>query len=909
MSVITKRLPTGRVEYYLENAFGKLKRVTSTNTSHLNEFHWPDYGATNEAFEEVALDDIEVDTSDTTPLVEETSFSATPGLAEAGGISAAAGAASAPTATAFGAGVGITLGSIAVGTAIGTLNQDEHKDPVVSLPDHRYIGPGNTVDDTEPVDVDDSIAKEHDINYEKAKTQEDVQEADKQGADEFLSDVIDNNNLHSVAGYIGLKAKEKIESVIGVQYPSNLPSISGMSHSRVVRALGKYPIDKDPRKHNDFPQRHEFSPLHYVGRVKYIWEQWNHARQNRGLPRVDPPSSLGIAVTMRPKTDKKTGVRADNKSITFPEWQKRNSGKAGPLIEAFRAGRPFQNTTVRTLLDTAIAHDISESERLEVEAILKSFDSGSISIADFDNSGGAGPSNAPQNVDMMDTRGVKRTNDGVQGGSGTPSNPAEAIQTADAKGTGHNSGSDGGFDSAQGPVSFLPKGGYSAKGGMMRFTKVHRMKSWAVPYFKLASTVHGGSNLVTTPLAKIPWEYAFFYLSPEEFNLLPAGSYIDSVHIKIMQTVASTGYPTGSTTSTIATTNHPKVLVIGKDLEAKSRGGVDRALNFSSSMVPSFSDTPDMSSIYDDFIAKQYGTDQTALDSEVVIPGAAHKIPYYNKGHFCIYQPNRAQALANGFFTETDGTVTANYSPGFEYFSNYITELNSNDTTWDFVDSMSYKFTSAPIGEQYKALELLTSTFDQNTGSQNQYFNSKRNVSGTLVNGDTKFTESIRPSQRSTIPIVNYKTAPMEYGAYFIRGDKAGKPSRQPSYHIGMRAIDKLDPELNETRAPTFVQANIEFEIEATMMVNLPSYPNRFMRPKFFNTSIENAVQGIDANPSYGPERFVTFGLYDEIGESPPLAAIDTEDNEPNEEGMLLRRNRVKRSVPNISSLVSRKRK
>jgi hypothetical protein len=161
--------------------------------------------------------------------------------------------------------------------------------------------------------------------------------------------------------------------------------------------------------------------------------------------------------------------------------------------------------------------------------------------ADFDNQDGAGPSNAPD----METRGTKRGNDGVQGGGTPPSNPAEAATTAASKGTGHNSGSDGGFDSAQGPETFLPTGGYSVKAGQMKFKKVHRMKSWSCPYIPLPSGDRSGSTMITTPLTKIPWEFAFFYLSPEEFELIPAGSYIDSVHIRIMQTVATTGYPTG----------------------------------------------------------------------------------------------------------------------------------------------------------------------------------------------------------------------------------------------------------------------------------------------------------------------------------------------------------------------------
>ena len=847
--------------------------------------------------EEIELDEIELNTAEDTPLLEaETSFSATSALAETGGISGAA-AAAAPSTSAVITGVAIVGTAITIGTTVGVLStrksDSDHQDPVVSIPDHRFIGPGNTVSDADPVDRDDEISKNHDINYERARTQEDIVRADDTAISEFASDFVNTGNIHSAIGAAGIGGKRVIESVIGVQYPPNLPtsSVSGMSpaHSRSIRALGKYPVHRDPSRHDDFPTDRN--------RQRYVWDAWNRARQNQGLPRVDPPPRLNIAVTARPPINRRTGVRPDNASISFRDWKAQRRGQAGPLIDGFNRQREQQDNRNDHLFNTVVAAELRDDERLEVEAIIREVNGGSISIADFDNFDGAGPSNEP-----MDTRGNKRQHDGGQGGSGAPPNPAEAVSTASASGTGKNSGSDGGFDSAQGPKSFLPTGGYSAQGGMMRFTKVHRMKSWACPYFSLTTDVpYSGSNLVTTPLAKIPWEYAFFYMSPEEFSLLPAGSYIDSCHIKIMQTVASTAFPTGATTSTVATTNHPKVLCIGKDLEKKARGGVDKVLEFTTDMVPSLKTTPGIENLYTDFIEKQYGTDQTAADGAVIVPGAGHKIPFYNFGHFCIYQPNKAQAAARGF--------TAATAPGFEYFQNYITELNSNDTTWDDVDSMSYKFQSAPIGQQFKQLEILTEDIVQSTGNA-VYYNAKRNVTNVKPNGNTTFTESMVPSNANSVPVVTYSSAPMEKGSYFVRGDAANKPSRQPTFHIGMRAIDKNDPTVGSSRASTFVQANIEFEITATLVVNLPSYPNRFMRPKFYNTSIENTVQGIGAYPAFDSNnKNVTFGIYNESATAPAVVAVDQIRNEPTEGSLVNpgRQMRPRRDVPHIVPTIKRK--
>nr|QUS52535.1 VP2 [Mute swan feces associated ambidensovirus 3] len=131
----------------------------------------------------------------------------------------------------------ISAGAVIIGTTAGLLTgtasddttddlfmtDDDHQDPVVSLPDHRYIGPGNTVDEAPPVDTDDTIAREHDVRYEEAKTQEDIQKADEIGINEFVDDAIEGN-VHSAVGAIGLGIKKKIEQYTGVIYPPNLPS-------------------------------------------------------------------------------------------------------------------------------------------------------------------------------------------------------------------------------------------------------------------------------------------------------------------------------------------------------------------------------------------------------------------------------------------------------------------------------------------------------------------------------------------------------------------------------------------------------------------------------------------------------------------------------------------------------------
>lgn len=91
---------------------------------------------------------------------------------------------------------------------------------VFIFPGHKYLGPGNELDNGSPVDTDDFIAKQHDIAYEGACTFDDVYVADKQAIFAFLIDWFEKKNWHSAVGAIGLGLKHLAEVICGkIFYP------------------------------------------------------------------------------------------------------------------------------------------------------------------------------------------------------------------------------------------------------------------------------------------------------------------------------------------------------------------------------------------------------------------------------------------------------------------------------------------------------------------------------------------------------------------------------------------------------------------------------------------------------------------------------------------------------------------
>ncbi|XP_040070191.3 uncharacterized protein LOC120843050 [Ixodes scapularis] len=79
------------------------------------------------------------------------------------------------------------------------------------FPGHRYLGPGNPLDNGQPVDRDDWIARQHDHDYSKATSDQDIFTADHKAIGDFVSDWSDRGSWHSLVGAAGLGFKNLVE--------------------------------------------------------------------------------------------------------------------------------------------------------------------------------------------------------------------------------------------------------------------------------------------------------------------------------------------------------------------------------------------------------------------------------------------------------------------------------------------------------------------------------------------------------------------------------------------------------------------------------------------------------------------------------------------------------------------------
>lgn len=88
------------------------------------------------------------------------------------------------------------------------------------FPGYKYLGPGNKLDEGEPVNDVDNIARNHDFQYSAAVDKEDIFNSDKQAISNFASSFANKPTFGAAAGVLGLGIKHLTEKSIGrVIYP------------------------------------------------------------------------------------------------------------------------------------------------------------------------------------------------------------------------------------------------------------------------------------------------------------------------------------------------------------------------------------------------------------------------------------------------------------------------------------------------------------------------------------------------------------------------------------------------------------------------------------------------------------------------------------------------------------------
>ena len=177
------------------------------------------------------------------------------------------------------------------------------------------------------------------------------------------------------------------------------------------------------------------------------------------------------------------------------------------------------------------------------------------------------------------------------------------------------------------------------------YKKVHRFMTFAIaPSWIVVdrTTPTENQRWLTTSLASIPWDLPILYLNPSEFRLIPNGSYVKEVRIKVVHRGNRIAFETGEIATRLATLNQVQNIVVGFGLN-KTGWGVNttyQGITSSNPMVPTEIGLPINGTYENNF----YGTNNDTPDFTAFIPTHQVGIPFalpnnsvaVNEGIACI---------------------------------------------------------------------------------------------------------------------------------------------------------------------------------------------------------------------------------------------------------------------------------
>ena len=156
--------------------------------------------------------------------------------------------------------------------------------PAFNVPGYRYLGPGNKLNNGTPINSADSIARDHDIAYEQAKSTSDIRAADRKAIGQFIGD----KSIGGTIGAVGLGVKYIGESIVGVQYPDMSKRMKPDSSSDVEMSsvpvdnkqdlIGNVPVMNNSTSKNapcTTSARVTFKKTHMIQCESFKWSRYN----------------------------------------------------------------------------------------------------------------------------------------------------------------------------------------------------------------------------------------------------------------------------------------------------------------------------------------------------------------------------------------------------------------------------------------------------------------------------------------------------------------------------------------------------------------------------------------------------------------------------------------------------------
>nr|ARV85906.1 structural protein [Planococcus citri densovirus] len=417
------------------------------------------------------------------------------------------------------------------------------------------------------------------------------------------------------------------------------------------------------------------------------------------------------------------------------------------------------------------------------------------------------------------------------------------------------------------------------------YRKVHRFTTFGLAYKPIQISRGFESNtwtdvFMTTPLAEIPWNRLFMYMNPSEYSLLPSGSSVIDLHIKIRQRNVRVAFQTNSTTSELATLNQNKNAIFADGLLQYAGGEnvAPTAFAANQAMIPTAITTELTNSAYNQFVDQFYGVQNTNDGFLTGSPRHQFGIPYILP-----------------FYYAMQNSVNDSSLSGWPCLQEYYHEFNADETSNTVFLERHYKpkmgLITTPIDaiiNAYPQYGASTGTVQIAKGTGLSNANTLTNYSNVLGaptqlalrDDDTStnaFENAARDTYFSSLTFPYQINQIIEKDQIFTTGlrHESNNSASQPSLHIGIQPV----PALTTTSIPStsidnqFTDTQCYWEVICTAKVKV-MYPTRRPLATVANVSSHQLFWRMcdDTGVEYDllPQYTMRDGLYVTKATTPP---------------------------------------
>ncbi|XP_050527350.1 uncharacterized protein LOC126897642 [Daktulosphaira vitifoliae] len=470
-----------------------------------------------------------------------------------------------------------------------------------------------------------------------------------------------------------------------------------------------------------------------------------------------------------------------------------------------------------------------------------------------ENSYGSGTMSGTQQT----TGGDKRTDEqaGLDSGGTSAKKPnygtAEAL-TAGTSIPGIGLNADAGDATAVSMLHMvIPRPIDNTKNKYLVFSKNHEFLSYGLQWKPIKHT--GNAFWGTTSLAEIPVDRCHLYLTVDEIDMLPPGSYIDKVVCKVVLRGVRTAYETATTQSELATLNQNKWGVYAVGLN-KSVPGVTK--KYTTVAIHSMEPQDVKDSAPDTYVKQHDAWYSSTSKPQDTLPCSFMNLPTVLQNYYTLYTDTGAQSgyqwpRFNRHVTKFDanaavGTVIVNYeySPKIGLLTR---PLNSYETFY-WPDTSNVNYSQCEQADYFCP-----------NGSAIQKIKRDKH-SSTFIESKPMGITSVQKLMKSWTYVEQSRHVSLiDLSHVLVKKNKNYSPAEaQPSLHVGVYPVPRITAKDNNIVPTKFldVEAYYTVETSCTVKFGYPTVMARFkncnvnVEKEMFTMSVESGVAEADGNYS-----------------------------------------------------------